>query len=57
MLQAGMSSEMAMLMASIDSIVYFTGAMIPVFAVDRIGRRKIMLWGLVAQAITLACIA
>jgi MFS family permease len=46
-----------MLMASIDSIVYFTGAMIPVFAVDRIGRRKIMLWGLVAQAITLACIA
>lgn len=57
MLQAGMSNEMAMLMASIDSIVYFAGAMIPVFMVDRIGRRKIMIWGLIAQAVTLACIA
>ncbi|CAO3653040.1 unnamed protein product [Mucor hiemalis] len=57
MLQAGMSHQMAMLMASIDSIVYFIGAMVPVFTVDRFGRRKIMLWGLLAQAITLACIA
>lgn len=57
MLQAGMTHEMAMLMASVDSIVYFIGAMVPVFTVDRFGRRKIMLWGLVAQAITLACIA
>lgn len=57
MLQAGMSHQMAMLMASIDSIVYFIGAMVPVFIVDRFGRRKIMLWGLLAQAITLACIA
>lgn len=52
-----MTHEMAMLMASVDSIVYFIGAMVPVFTVDRFGRRKIMLWGLVAQAITLACIA
>lgn len=30
--------------------------MIPVYTAERFGRRKITLWGLVAQAITLACI-
>jgi MFS family permease len=56
MLQAGMNQTMAMLMASIDSIVYIIGAMLPVIIVERVGRRKIGLWGLVAQAITLFCI-
>ncbi|KAI9473461.1 MAG: general substrate transporter [Benjaminiella poitrasii] len=56
MLQAGMNHTMAMLMAAIDSIVYFIGALLPVVLVERIGRRKIMLWGLIAQTITLICI-
>jgi hypothetical protein len=30
--------------------------MLPVFIVERFGRRKVLLWGLSAQAITLACI-
>jgi MFS family permease len=44
-------------MAGVDSIVYFIGAMLPVYIVDRVGRRKIMLWGLFAQTITLVCVA
>lgn len=56
MLQAGMDADMAMLMAAVDSIVYFIGAMLPVVLVERVGRRKIMLWGLVTQAVTLCCI-
>ncbi|KAI7906372.1 general substrate transporter [Cokeromyces recurvatus] len=57
MLQAGMNYTMAMLMAAVDSVIYFIGAMVPVYLVERIGRRKIMLWGLLAQTITLVCIA
>jgi MFS family permease len=56
MTQAGMDSSTAMLMAGVDSIVYFIGALLPVFLVERVGRRKIMLWGLITQAVTLACI-
>lgn len=51
-----MEPNTAMLMAGVDSIVYFFGAMIPVFMVEKVDRRKIMLWGLVLQFITLACV-
>ncbi|OBZ84718.1 Sugar transporter STL1 [Choanephora cucurbitarum] len=56
MIQAGMTYSMAMLMAGIDAIVYFIGACLPIFIVERVGRRKIMLWGLAAQAVTLVWI-
>ncbi|KAI8375415.1 general substrate transporter [Choanephora cucurbitarum] len=56
MIQAGMTYSMAMLMAGIDAIVYFIGACLPIFIVERVGRRKIMLWGLIAQAVTLVWI-
>lgn len=45
-----------MMFAGVDSIVYLIGSLLPIFLVERFGRRKIMLWGLVAQAATLACI-
>ncbi|OAD81313.1 hypothetical protein PHYBLDRAFT_57794 [Phycomyces blakesleeanus NRRL 1555(-)] len=54
--QANMSDSMAMLMAGVDSIVYILGSLVPIFLVERVGRRKIMLWGLVTQTITLVCI-
>lgn len=55
MSQAGMEPNTTMLMAFVDSIVYFFGAMIPVFMVERVGRRNIMLWDLALQVITLVC--
>ncbi|KAI9020663.1 general substrate transporter [Phycomyces nitens] len=51
--QAGMSTEMAMLMAGVDSIVYFIGAVTAIYTIDRLGRRWLMYWGLIGQAVTL----
>lgn len=45
-----------MMLAGIDSIVYFIGSLLPIYLTERMGRRKIMLWGLVGQMITLVCI-
>ncbi|KAI9358821.1 general substrate transporter [Pilaira anomala] len=51
--QAGMSTEKAMLMAGVDSIVYFLGAVTPIYTIERLGRRPLMYAGLIGQAITL----
>jgi hypothetical protein len=48
---------MAMMFGGVDTIVYFIGSLFPVFFVERVGRRAIMLWGLVGQAVTLVCLA
>ncbi|KAI8381271.1 general substrate transporter [Radiomyces spectabilis] len=56
MAQAGMDRATSMLMAGVDSIVYGLGSLLPIVLVERIGRRKIMIWGLVLQTITLVCI-
>lgn len=52
-LQAGMSHAMAMLMAGVDSIPYFLGALTPIYTIDRFGRRALMYWGLIGQCVTL----
>ncbi|KAI9016567.1 general substrate transporter [Phycomyces nitens] len=52
-IQAGMTPEMAMLMTGIDGIVYFLGACTPIYTIDRLGRRKLMYFGLIGQAATL----
>ena len=52
-LQAGMSHAMAMLMAGVDSIFYFLGALTPIYTIDRYGRRFLMYAGLIGQAVTL----
>ncbi|KAL0140801.1 general substrate transporter [Mucor lusitanicus] len=51
--QAGMTTEKAMLMAGVDSIIYFLGAVTPIFTIERLGRRFLMYAGLIGQAITL----
>lgn len=52
-LEAGMSHAMAMLMAGVDSIPYFIGALTPVWTIDRLGRRWLMYAGLIGQAASL----
>jgi MFS family permease len=52
-MNAGMSQSMAMMMAGVDSIVYFLGAVTPIYTIERWGRRKLMYLGLLAQFITL----
>lgn len=52
-LQAGMTHAMAMLMAGVDAIPYFIGALTPIYTIDRLGRRFLMYAGLIGQAATL----
>ncbi|CAO3615446.1 unnamed protein product [Cunninghamella echinulata] len=52
-MNAGMSQAMAMMMAGVDAIVYFIGAVTPIYTVERWGRRKLMYLGLFFQFITL----
>ncbi|KAI7860271.1 general substrate transporter [Circinella umbellata] len=52
-LQAGMTHAIAMLMAGVDSIFYFLGALTPIYTIDRYGRRFLMYAGLIGQAVTL----
>ncbi|KAI9283663.1 hypothetical protein BC943DRAFT_280746 [Umbelopsis sp. AD052] len=49
--QAGMDPKMSRLMSGVDSIVYFIGALCPIFLIERVGRRKLMFYGLIGQAI------
>jgi sugar porter (SP) family MFS transporter len=51
--QAGMTTEKAMLMAGVDSIIYFLGAVTPIYTIERLGRRWLMYAGLIGQAVTL----
>lgn len=44
---------MAMMFGGVDTVVYGIGSVLPIFFVERFGRRPIMLWGLVGQAVTL----
>ncbi|CAO3642929.1 unnamed protein product [Cunninghamella blakesleeana] len=54
---AGFSTPMAMMFGGVDTVVYGIGSLLPIFFVERIGRRPIMLWGLVGQAVTLIALA
>ncbi|KAI8084782.1 general substrate transporter [Halteromyces radiatus] len=55
--QAGFSTPMAMMFGGVDTVVYGIGSLLPIFFVEKVGRRPIMLWGLVGQAVTLICLA
>ncbi|KAI8884489.1 general substrate transporter [Backusella circina FSU 941] len=50
---AGFSQMMAMLLAGVDAIPYFIGAVTPIYTIDRVGRRFLMYAGLIGQAVTL----
>jgi MFS family permease len=50
---AGYSQMMAMLLAGVDAIPYFIGAVTPIYTIDRFGRRFLMYAGLIGQAVTL----
>lgn len=53
----GMSSFMARLLAALNGTEYFLASWPAVFLVERVGRRKLMLFGAVGQAATMAILA
>jgi sugar porter (SP) family MFS transporter len=53
----GMSDFMARLLAALNGTEYFLASWPAVFLVERVGRRKLMLFGAVGQAATMAILA
>lgn len=53
----GMSPFMSRLLAALNGTEYFIASWPAVFLVERVGRRKLMLFGAVGQAITMAILA
>ncbi|CAM1510154.1 Fc.00g004890.m01.CDS01 [Cosmosporella sp. VM-42] len=53
----GMSGTMARLLAALNGTEYFIASWPAVFLVERVGRRKLMLFGAAGQAITMAILA
>ncbi|KAI0471789.1 sugar transporter family protein [Xylariaceae sp. FL0804] len=53
----GMSNFMARLIAAINGTEYFIASWPAVFLVERVGRRKLMLFGAIGQSVTMAVLA
>jgi sugar porter (SP) family MFS transporter len=53
----GMSPPMSRLLAALNGTEYFIASWPAVFLVERVGRRKLMLFGAVGQAVTMAILA
>lgn len=53
----GMSQTLARLLAALNGTEYFIASWPAVFLVERVGRRKLMLFGAVGQAVTMALLA
>lgn len=53
----GMSQFLSLLLAALNGTEYFIASWPAVFLVERVGRRKLMLFGAVGQAATMAIVA
>ncbi|OOF98298.1 hypothetical protein ASPCADRAFT_513846 [Aspergillus carbonarius ITEM 5010] len=53
----GMSHNLALLMAGFNGVAYFVSTFIPIWAIDRLGRRKLMLFAAAGQCACMAVLA
>ncbi|PWY87140.1 MFS sugar transporter [Aspergillus sclerotioniger CBS 115572] len=53
----GMSHNLALLMAGFNGVAYFVSTFIPIWAIDRLGRRKLMLFAAAGQCVCMAVLA
>lgn len=53
----GMSQFLSLLLAALNGTEYFIASWPAVFLIERVGRRKLMLFGAVGQAVTMAILA
>lgn len=52
-----MSRNLALLLSGFSGIAYFFSSLIPIWTIDRLGRRKLMLFALVGQGTCMAVLA
>ncbi|KAE8150909.1 hypothetical protein BDV25DRAFT_139345 [Aspergillus avenaceus] len=53
----GMSHNLALLMAGFNGVAYFVSTLVPVWTIDRLGRRKLMLFAVNGQCACMAILA
>lgn len=53
----GMSHNLSLLLAGFNGVAYFFSAMVPIWVIDRLGRRKLMLFAAAGQCACMAILA
>ncbi|KAK4152585.1 general substrate transporter [Chaetomidium leptoderma] len=53
----GMSHDLALLLSGFNGVAYFLSSLIPIWLIDRLGRRKLMLFAVVGQGACMAILA
>ncbi|KAH7127568.1 general substrate transporter [Dactylonectria macrodidyma] len=53
----GMSQRMSLLLAGFNGVAYFLSSLIPIWIIDRLGRRKLMLFAAAGQCACMAILA
>ncbi|KAJ5094320.1 hypothetical protein N7456_010181 [Penicillium angulare] len=53
----GMDHNLALLMSGFNGIAYFFSALVPIWVIDRLGRRKLMMFAVVGQGCCMAVLA
>lgn len=53
----GISHDLALLLAGFNGVAYFFSSLIPIWIIDRLGRRKLMLFAAGGQAACMAILA
>lgn len=52
-----MSHQLAMLLAGFNGVAYFFSSLIPIWIIDSLGRRKLMLFAAAGQCVCMAILA
>ncbi|GAA5846259.1 hypothetical protein JCM9279_005879 [Rhodotorula babjevae] len=53
----GMSHDTALLLSGLNGVAYFLSALVPIPLIERVGRRKLMIFSAAGQAVTMAVLA
>jgi hypothetical protein len=53
----GLSRDISLLLSGFNGVAYFLSSLIPIWVVDRFGRRKLMLFAVIGQASCMAVLA
>lgn len=53
----GLTHNMSMLLAGFNGVAYFLSSLIPIWIIDRLGRRKLMLFAAAGQGCCMAILA
>jgi nitrate/nitrite transporter NarK len=53
----GLSRDISLLLSGFNGVAYFLSSLIPIWIIDRVGRRKLMLFAVIGQASCMAVLA